>query len=148
MGSVIVAARAYCRPREAGSVDVSFVIHRPAGGGCTALRVPKPQSGGHPGRWHGLHGLADPMVQACGPRLLMLDDDPNVREVVSALLTAIGYDCQTAAGGQAGLLRLEEGGWDLVLTDLTMSEVTGWDVVEAVRRRAPETRVVIITGLG
>jgi two-component system, NtrC family, response regulator AtoC len=88
------------------------------------------------------------MVHVYGPRLLMLDDDPNVREVVSALLTAIGYDCQTAASGRAGLLRLDEGGWDLVLTDLTMSEVTGWDVVEAVRRRAPATRVVLITGLG
>src|SRR5262245_12851027 len=82
-----------------------------------------------------------------GPRLLMLDDDPNVREVVSALLTAIGYDCQTAAGGRAGLLRLNEGGWDLVLTHVTMSEGTGWDVVEAIRRRAPATRVVLITGL-
>jgi two-component system response regulator AtoC len=87
------------------------------------------------------------MVHAYGPRLLVLDDDPDVREVVSALLTAIGYDCQTAPGGRAGLVRLDEGGWDLVLTDLRMSEVTGWDVVEAVRRRAPATRVVLITGL-
>src|SRR5262245_9847634 len=81
------------------------------------------------------------------PRVLMIDDDPNVREVVRSLLAAFGFDCETAADGRSGLVRFDEGGWDLVLTDLVMPEVTGWDVVEAIRRRAPTMPIVVLTAL-
>jgi CheY-like chemotaxis protein len=87
------------------------------------------------------------MADGHAPRVLVIDDDPSVRETVSSLLGAFGYDCQTAADGQHGLIRFDEGGWDLVLTDLVMPTVNGWDVIEAIRRRAPTLPIVLITGL-
>jgi two-component system, NtrC family, response regulator AtoC len=84
---------------------------------------------------------------ASSPRVLVIEDDANLREIVSTVLTSFGYDCQTAEDGQSGLARFDEGGWDLVLTDLVMPEVGGWEVVEAIRQRAPTLPVVLLTGL-
>jgi two-component system, NtrC family, response regulator AtoC len=77
----------------------------------------------------------------------MIDDDPSVLDVVSRVLLAIGYDCQTAPDGQSGLRRFDEGGWDLVLTDLAMPGLHGWDVVAEIRRRAPSMPIVVVTGV-
>ena len=77
--------------------------------------------------------------------MLVIDDDPSVRTVVRYLLESFGYACETAADGRSGLARFDEGGWDLVLTDLEMPEVSGWDVVEAIRHRAPTMPILVIT---
>jgi CheY-like chemotaxis protein len=87
------------------------------------------------------------MAESRRPRVLVIDDDPSVREVLGLVLAPFGYDCQTAAGGSDGLARFDEGGWDLVLTDLAMPGMTGWEVAEAIRRRSSTTPVVLITGL-
>jgi CheY-like chemotaxis protein len=84
------------------------------------------------------------MTRAHRPRVLVIDDDPGVRKVISSLLMSVGYDCQTATDGWSGLVRFDEGGWDLVLTDLEMPEVSGWDVVEAIRHRAPTMPILLI----
>ena len=81
------------------------------------------------------------------PRVLVIDDDPSVREVVRYLFQDFGYECETAANGPRGLARFDEGGWTLVLTDLGMPEMSGWEVVEAIRRRSPTMPIVLITGL-
>jgi CheY-like chemotaxis protein len=79
--------------------------------------------------------------------VLVIDDDPSVRETMSYLLASFGYDCQTAADGARGMARFDEGGWDIVLTDLAMPEMSGWEVAEAIRRRSPTMPIVLITGL-
>ena len=87
------------------------------------------------------------MLDTQRPRMLLIDDDPTVREVLSHLLAALGYDCQTAADGASGLARLAEGAWDLVLLDIVMPAMSGWAVVETIRRRAPTLPIVLITGM-
>ena|SRR5215831_8978331 len=87
------------------------------------------------------------MSDASRPRMLIIDDDANVREVLGHLLASFGYECQTAADGTTGLARFAEGGWDLLLVDIVMPGMSGWVVVEAIRRRAPTVPVVLITGL-
>jgi CheY-like chemotaxis protein len=77
----------------------------------------------------------------------LIDDDPNVREVLVHLLGSFGYDVQTATEGASGLTRFGEGGWDLVLVDVVMPAMSGWEVVETIRRRAPSTPIVLITGM-
>jgi CheY-like chemotaxis protein len=86
------------------------------------------------------------MAEARRPRVLVIDDEPGVREVVHLLLESFGCDCQTAADGTSGLTHFDEGGWDLVLTDLAMPEMSGWEVVEAIRQRAPTLPIVLMTG--
>jgi CheY-like chemotaxis protein len=80
------------------------------------------------------------------PRVLVIDDDSSMREVVRSLLASFGYDCQAAADGAQGLARFDEGGWDLVLTDLAMPAMNGWEVAEAIRQRSSTIPIVLITG--
>jgi CheY-like chemotaxis protein len=87
------------------------------------------------------------MSTARRPRILLIDDDAGVREVLLHLLASFGYDCQTAADGASGLARFDEGGWDLVLIDIVMPAMSGWGVVETIRRRTPTMPIVLITGM-
>src|SRR5262245_45810118 len=87
------------------------------------------------------------MSVARRPRALVIDDDSSVSQVLSSVLASFGYECQTAASGRSGLARFDEGGWDLVLTDLMMPEISGWDVVAAIRGRSPTMPIVLLTAL-
>jgi CheY-like chemotaxis protein len=77
--------------------------------------------------------------------VLVIDDDPGVRQVLSYLLAEFGFECQTADDGARGLGRFDEGGWDLVVTDLAMPRMNGWQVIEAIRQRNPNTPIVLVT---
>src|SRR2546428_99107 len=82
-------------------------------------------------------------------RILLIDDDSQVRAVVGELLTMNGHTVITAGGGLEGLARLDgDDVIDLVLTDLGMPGMTGWDVARAAKARRPEIRVGLITGWG
>jgi CheY-like chemotaxis protein len=87
------------------------------------------------------------MSSATRPRILLIDDDPNVRDALQHLLASYGYDCQTAPDGVSGLARFDKGGWDLVLIDVVMPAMSGWTVAETVRRRVPTQPIVLITGM-
>ena len=73
------------------------------------------------------------MSDTSRPRILLIDDDPNVREVLVHLFASFGYECHTAAEGASGLARFDEGVWDLVLVDVVMPAMSGWGVVEMIR---------------
>ena len=84
-----------------------------------------------------------------GPRrILLIDDDPWVRESLSDLLRTVGHHVTEADGGGAGLAHLAESPVDLVLTDLVMPEVSGWDVARAIKSRLPGLPIVLMTGWG
>src|SRR5262249_38095973 len=87
------------------------------------------------------------MSRVVRPRMLLIDDDANVREVLEHILASFGYECRTAPDATCGLARFEEGGWDLVLVDIVMPGVSGWALVETIQRRAPTVPVVLVTGL-
>ncbi len=84
----------------------------------------------------------------CGPkkRVLLIDDDPAVRGVLGDIVAALGYDTEVAASGAEGMALFDLRRFDIVLTDLLMPGMTGWDVVDAVRARNPKMPVLIITG--
>ena len=74
-------------------------------------------------------------------RVLLVDDLSYVREALAELLRGAGYDVVAVGSGPAALGELERQGADLLLTDLYMPEMTGWDLVRAVRaRNATSTR--------
>ena len=87
------------------------------------------------------------MVGTYPPRVLIIEDDPVVRGAVQALLDYFGYESGLAADGPSGLRRFEGEPWDLVLTDLTLPGMSGWEVVDAIRGRAPTLPVILITGV-
>ncbi len=70
-------------------------------------------------------------------RILAADDEPGLRKVVRDALEREGHEVVTAIDGQDALERFEEGGFDLVVTDLAMPRVDGLELVKEVRRRSP-----------
>jgi PAS domain S-box-containing protein len=91
---------------------------------------------------------AQRVAPPCPQRILLIDDDPAVRQTVAALLRAVGHRVTEAEGGEAGLAHLAGGEVDLVLTDLGMPGMTGWDVARAVKARAPQVPIILLTGWG
>jgi CheY-like chemotaxis protein len=77
------------------------------------------------------------------PRVLLIDDEAAVRELVGEMLAYLGFEVERAAGGEEGLALYARGGHDLVVTDLDMPGSTGWEVLAGVRRRDPERGVVL-----
>ncbi len=78
--------------------------------------------------------------------MLIIDDEPYVRDVLRDLLGFMGHTVDTAADGDEGLRLFERGRHQLVITDLVMSGPSGWDVIERVRRVDPGVRLIILSG--
>ena len=70
-----------------------------------------------------------------GPLVLVVDDDPGVRQVVRANLEAEGYAVREAGSADEGLASLEEEPPDLLLLDVMMPEVDGWEMLRRVQER-------------
>jgi excisionase family DNA binding protein len=70
-----------------------------------------------------------------GPLVLVVDDDPGVRQVVRANLEAEGYAVREAGSADEGLTSLEEEPPDLLLLDVMMPEVDGWEMLRRVQER-------------
>lgn len=79
-------------------------------------------------------------------RVLVIDDEEIARKNLAHVLSREGHDVVIAPDAEAGLRELERADFDVVLTDLRMGRVSGMDLLEAVRKRYPETRVVLVTG--
>ena len=81
------------------------------------------------------------------PSVLIIDDEPNIRRMVSALLAAEGYDVRDAADGAAGLAMADAQEPDIALIDLMMpGSPDGLGVLEKLRERRPEVPVVMMSG--
>jgi GAF domain-containing protein len=92
-----------------------------------------------------------PVAPAGAPaalRCLVVDDEEEVAEVVADILTTAGHTTVVARNGQEGVERLAGERFDVVFTDLAMPGLTGWQVARAVKDRAPEVPVVLMSGFG
>jgi len=81
-------------------------------------------------------------------RCLVVDDEEEVAEVVADILTTAGHTAVIAASGQAAVDHIGAEPFDLVFTDLAMPGMTGWQVARAVKAKAPEVPVVMMSGFG
>lgn len=81
-------------------------------------------------------------------RILVIDDEAGVRAVLAAVLVTQGHVVDQAASGPEGLAMLEGGCYDVVITDLGMPEMTGWQVAREVKSRWPGTPIALVTGWG
>ncbi len=80
-----------------------------------------------------------------GARILLVDDDVDVREVVGAMLGAVGFDICAAHTGEDGLKELERSRVDLVVLDWTLPGMSGLDMCRAVRARWTKLPVLFLT---
>ena len=81
-------------------------------------------------------------------QVLIVDDEPNLRKILSAQLTRDGYDVLTAEDGEQGLALLKEHHIDLVISDLKMPKVDGMTLLRKALVEDPELPVILITAHG
>jgi DNA-binding NtrC family response regulator len=78
-------------------------------------------------------------------KILFIDDDPGVSEVISLLLEREGYEVQHASTVRSSLERLGASDFDLAVTDLKLPDGTGLDIIGAIRARKPALPIIMIT---
>jgi CheY-like chemotaxis protein len=79
-------------------------------------------------------------------RILVVEDDESVREVFSLILQKDGYEVTAANNGFDALLKLKEAVPDVIISDLNMPEMSGFELLSVVRRRFPKISVIASSG--
>jgi DNA-binding NtrC family response regulator len=82
------------------------------------------------------------------PRILVVDDDPDILELLSDRLQLMRFEVTCAADGEEALAHLRQDGFPLVLLDLQLPRIGGMEVLAAIRREGIDTTVIVITAWG
>ena len=88
------------------------------------------------------------LLLAVGCRVLVVDDEPEIRQALTRVLGKFGYEVSAVAGGSEGLDRLRTEGAEILITDIVMPRVNGVELIRAVAREMPQVRIVAISGGG
>lgn len=81
-------------------------------------------------------------------RILIVDDEPAIRETLAEMLNIEGREVMTAASGEEALALLQKGNFDLMLLDLVMPGLGGLQVMDRARKIAPSTIIIMLTAHG
>ena len=79
-------------------------------------------------------------------KILVVDDEDALRTVLAAELEGEGYQVTTAADGQEAINILSSAGFDLILLDIKMPNVDGFEVLKLAKERHPATKIIMLTG--
>jgi putative nucleotidyltransferase with HDIG domain len=104
--------------------------------------------------WHLVSGLQSPIdfrVSLFSPmpdRILVVDDEEAIREIVASMLTTAGYACKQAGSGMEALATLTSGDqFELMLSDLMMADLDGISLLERTKEKYPDMPVVMVTAV-
>ena len=88
------------------------------------------------------------MTDPAGLQILLVDDDADVRDTIARFLTARHHEVSQADSGERALSRLEKQAFDIVITDLKMPGMDGFQLLERIKEDVPGTEVIVITAFG
>ena len=90
---------------------------------------------------------ANAAANAPSLRVLVIDNDPAHAQAMLESLERVGaYDCTVATSGPEGARRIEQETWDIIFTDLVMSDVDGMEILSRAKQALPDSEVVMVTG--
>jgi CheY-like chemotaxis protein len=79
-------------------------------------------------------------------RVLVVDDEPLIRQTMAMMLTEVGYEVATAVDGFDALLQIKASMPNLIISDLNMPQMSGFEFLSVVRRRFPHIAVIAMSG--
>ena len=82
------------------------------------------------------------------PRILIVEDDADLRDTLADVLTQSGYEVAEAPNGRLALQHMEQQPAEVVVTDMLMPEMEGVETIMAIRRAYPAVKVIAISGGG
>jgi two-component system response regulator (stage 0 sporulation protein F) len=85
-------------------------------------------------------------MNAGGEKILVVDDDYIVRDIVSKMLCRLGFEVSSAGSAESGLALFIKNKFDLVITDFSMSGMDGINLAYYIKEKSPATQVVLMTG--
>jgi CheY-like chemotaxis protein/PAS domain-containing protein len=88
----------------------------------------------------------DPII--AGARVMVVDDEPNIRATIADILRKYGADVTVGTSGQNAIDLVTDNEYDLVLSDIKMPDKTGYDVFAAVKKKGSPAPVILMTGFG
>ncbi len=91
-----------------------------------------------------------PAGEGAGPpsEVLIIDNDESHAQVVEESLERVGFACHVATSGNQGAKMIEDGNYDVVITDLVMNDIDGLGILALAKKDLPEAEVILITGHG
>lgn len=91
--------------------------------------------------------MTEKFQQTDAVRIVCIEDDPAMVDLFTLILSSKGYDIKSALGGQEGLRLVEDEKPDLILLDLMMPDMSGWDVYQRIKSNndLKDTPVIIVT---
>ena len=89
-------------------------------------------------------------IDGSGRRILVIDDDLAIRVLLQAVLKRMKFDVELAEDGQVGLDKVRHDGYDLILVDLMMPRVNGYEYIEQIGKDYPDDRphIIVFTAAG
>ena len=82
------------------------------------------------------------------PKILIVDDDDGIRSLLSAVCKRVGYECDNAEDGTVALEKIRTEKFDVVLLDLMMPKLNGYQVIDALREMEERPQVIVVTAQG
>ena len=86
------------------------------------------------------------MAESFKPQILIVDDEPSVRECLGLFLTSAGYEVATAENGVSAVSHLKQALPHLIVTDLNMPQMSGIELISHVRSHHPSIAIVAMSG--
>jgi CheY-like chemotaxis protein len=110
----------------------TFIIHLPTGYGEEETAVKE----------------VTPIKESRQARILVIDDEDSVRDILSRMLKTKGHQVVVASNGEEGIEQFRSQPFDLVFTDLGMPKISGWEVGKTIKGINPKIPIAMITGWG
>ena len=85
-----------------------------------------------------------------GEKILLVEDDPVLQKLYSDLLTSAALQFEAVSDGETGYQKMSQGGWKLILLDLILPKMNGFDIIKKIKENPPQDsigKIVLLTNL-